>query len=475
MHFAVDENLNLFFATMKGDPKTIQITNDPKVSLLILDRSGDMQGWSETELNGSMTIITDEDAKKRSASMLYLLSPIVKNLMDHKQDHILEWIAFKPHGLKFRIFGEIVQGFPPTIHIYTTEKDSLSHDISLIAKRLKVWYMASRAEFLTATALPILLGIGVAYKTQDTVHASLALITLLAGCLLHLGANLLNDYFDHLGGSDAVNVDFARPFTGGSRVIQLGLLPSTSILVSAGVATVLGLALGAYLAYHSGPALWILGIIGFTILVLYSLPRYGLASLGLGELSIGLVFGPLMALGAYYVQTGALSTLPVLASLPLAVMITLILFVNEFPDMRADAKVGKNTLVVRMGLLAASRVYLASGIVGVIALVYLIKSDVLPLVSILGMCGFLFVIWGWHNATKFLHEPKSLTPTLGATVSGHLLVGLALVLSYVTTSLETRAQWSVSVALVLGGSLFLALSLKRKMEAFNQAKQTFAK
>jgi 1,4-dihydroxy-2-naphthoate octaprenyltransferase len=471
MHYAVDDNLDLYFATMKGDPKTLQITSDPEVSILILDRTGDMEGWSETEFSGSMEIITGDKEKKKASRMLYTRSPIVKNLVDYKQDHILEWIKLTPKTLKFRIFGEIVQGMAPTIKSFETSKFSLSEDLKAVKKRILVWYKASRAQFLTASVLPVLLGISIAHYQGTPIKFQLAFLTLLAGCFLHVGANLFNDYFDHLGGSDAENTEFSRPFTGGSRVIQLGLLTPATILLSASISTILGLIIGVYLAFTAGSLIWLLGLIGLIVVLAYSLPKYGLASLGLGEISIGFIFGPLMALGAYYVQTGHINHAAVYASVPLGLLLSLLLFINEFPDSRADKKVGKNNLVVRMGLSRASNVYILLGISVFIVMSYLVLSKRLPPSSWAALLGLPFIIWGWSNAKKYLKEPKQLTPSCAATVSAHVTVGVAIILSFLVggTAIVQLGVWIP----VIVGFMLLTAYIDRKKRAFSQAQKTF--
>ncbi len=474
MHFSPNKDLSLYFATMKGDPKTLQITNNSSVSVLVLDRSGDMQSWSETEYSGQMKILTSEKDIKIAAKEMYSRSPIVKNLVDAKMDYILEWIVLKPKSLKHRVFGEIVQGFPPTIKQFGKQDDfSLAADIKSAWQRFKIWYLASRATFLTATILPILLGVSVAYYKFGVVSAGSATITLLAGVLLHLSANLLNDYMDHLGGSDAANTDFARPFTGGSRVIQLGIVTPAAILTASFFCGLAGLGLGIYLAATYGALVWLLGAFGLFTLIMYSVPKVGLASNGLGEVAMGVVFGPLMTVGAYYVQTGQLARLPILASLPVAALIAMVLFINEFPDIRADKKVGKDTLVVRLGLHKSANIYLLTGLLSSAVLIYFIVSGVLPAETLWSLVILPFVIWAWQLASKNLNEPKSITPACAATVSAHLLVGLVLIAVFASLRMGFASTFPASmIAVSLIGFLLIRYILRQK-NAFNSAKQTF--
>ena len=102
------------------------------------------------------------------------------------------------------------------------------------------------------------------------------------------------------------------------------------------------------LATHGSTALLVIGVVGFIVSLGYTAPPLKFVYRGLGEIAVALGFGPLMLLGAYVVQTGgALAWEPFVASIPVALLVALILYVNEIPDRRGDAQAGKRTLPVR--------------------------------------------------------------------------------------------------------------------------------
>ena len=114
---------------------------------------------------------------------------------------------------------------------------------------------------------------------------------------------------------------------------------------STSLAGVIGLIL---LATHGSTALLVIGVVGFIVSLGYTAPPLKFVYRGLGEIAVALGFGPLMLLGAYVVQTGgALAWEPFVASIPVALLVALILYVNEIPDRRGDARAGKRTLPVR--------------------------------------------------------------------------------------------------------------------------------
>ena len=205
---------------------------------------------------------------------------------------------------------------------------------------------ATRLPFLTATFVPILLGIVVAAWTNGFSWL-LALVTLIGGAFIHLGLNVANDVFDTTSGADEANVNPTQ-FSGGSRVVLYGLVSLRNLaLLSLGFYAA-GIAIGVALAATRGWDLFWLGVAGALLSFFYTAPPLKLVHRGLGEIVVALGFGPIMALGAYFVQAREYDLEPLLVSLPVGILIALVLYVNEVPDRPADAAAGKRTLPVRL-------------------------------------------------------------------------------------------------------------------------------
>lgn len=211
------------------------------------------------------------------------------------------------------------------------------------------WLKASRVQFLTATLVPVLVGTGGAFRELGIVNWKIFSLALLAMALIHLGVNLANDYFDHLSGADDINPAPLSPLAGGSRAIQEGLLTPRAVLVGAVSLLGLGALLGVVLIALSGPLLLLIGAFGVLTGYFYTAPPLRFSYRGLGEICVALDFGFLPALGAFYIQTGELSLGALLASLPVAFLITAVLWVNEIPDIPYDRAAGKWTLPARLG------------------------------------------------------------------------------------------------------------------------------
>ena len=119
----------------------------------------------------------------------------------------------------------------------------------------------------------------------------------------------------------------------------------------------LGVGCGLALIYLGRPWVAVIGLLGLGAAWFYSASPVQIMSLGLGEFMIFLAFGPLLTFGAYYVQTGKFSWLGAAVSLPLAWLITAIIWINEFPDLEADLAAAKHHLVARLGLKGSRWVY----------------------------------------------------------------------------------------------------------------------
>lgn len=283
-----------------------------------------------------------------------------------------------------------------------------------------------RAPFFTASIVPILVGTSLAFLHTGTWGWTMFLLALAGTVLIHAGANVINDYFDHLNGNDEANVDFVRPFTGGSRMIQNGLLTPREVLGLSLVCFALGSAIGLYLVARAGLVILILGIAGVLGGALYVAPRVSLVSHGIGEIVIGLNFGVLPVIGAYFVQTGEIRWEALLVSLPVAVLVAAILFINEFQDYRADMAVGKRGWVVRLGRRRSATVYAILILVWTVPIVVGVAVKALPLLCLAGLLPVLVAAKAIPTATRHYDSPSDLTPANGMTIVCHLSVGLLL-------------------------------------------------
>ena len=301
--------------------------------------------------------------------------------------------------------------------------------------RLKLWIAETRAPFFTATIVPIVLGSVIAWARGEPFHWGLFFLTLLGGLLLHAGANMINDYMDHLRGTDAVNVEFVRPFTGGSRMIQEGLLTPQQILTASMLCLASGSVVGLYLTSVRGWAILLIGAIGLFSAVFYVTPGFSLSAIGVGELFIGLNFGVLMTLGAHAVQTGRFSWEPVVASLPVALLIAAVLYINEFQDAAADGAVGRRHLVVRLGKRLAAQGYAALMLAVYLSLLLGVLLDSVTPWALLGLLTVPLAFKAVRVALAHYDDSQQLAPANAVTIQVHLLTGLLVIVGYLLQGL----------------------------------------
>jgi 1,4-dihydroxy-2-naphthoate octaprenyltransferase len=294
-----------------------------------------------------------------------------------------------------------------------------------------LWVAKTRAPFFTASIVPIVLGTLIAWARTGTFYPGYFILTLIGGVCLHAGVNMTNDYFDHTWGSDEINEERATPFTGGSRLIQMGVVPAQTMLREGLAFFLIGGLIGLFLAYTRGPWVLWLGLFGALTGYFYTAPPLRLVATGIGELFIGLDFGLLMVLGAYYTQATELSLEAAVASLPVAILIAALLYINEFQDMKADRAVGKNQIVVRLGRQKAAVGY---GLLMLVTYSTLILGVVLAGVSPFVLLGLLTAPMAWQAyqvARTHYDHPAELVPANVGTIKVHALTGLLMSLGYV--------------------------------------------
>jgi len=138
-----------------------------------------------------------------------------------------------------------------------------------------------------------------------------------------------------------------------------------------------------------------------------------------------------MTFGAFYVQAGSFSWHPIIASLPVAFLITAVLYINEFQDYKADKAVGKNHLVVRLGKQKAVFGYMFIMFLTYISLVVGVVTDTLPPMSLIGLLTLPLAFKSIKVALNFYDDSVKLTAANATTIMNHLITGLLITLSYV--------------------------------------------
>ena len=293
-------------------------------------------------------------------------------------------------------------------------------------RTLGLYWRELRAPFLPASGLAVCLGASLVKYRTGGWDWPLVLACLFGVGALHAGANVLNDYGDHRGGSDAANTTFVHPFTGGSRLIQQGLLRPGAVLVYGLVLLGIGAVAGLWLASQRGPGVLLFAAAGLVAGLGYSVPRFGWAALGAGEIVTGLAFGLLPVAGTCYVLGGTVPPEAILLALPVTVLIAAVLFINQFQDSAADAAVGKRHWVVRLGRRRSVRVYVALLVLWMPLLLAGAAWRGLPGALGWALAPGILAVPAARLARRHYDHPAELAPANRLTIALHHLVTAAL-------------------------------------------------
>jgi len=458
--FAVGSDFAVYFPLRPGDLRALQLGFNPAVSLLVARVDSTSGETAEIEISGKALPLRKASERQRARDLLAKrgMPPEVVDGQEHirvvpvrievrrrRADRVLSSEAVD-FGANWRVVSEG----------------------ALLKKKAFAWFLAVRMPFLTASITPVLLGGAVAWATQHEFSWGLLFLTMLAGGLIHLGVNVINDYFDHVSSNDDVNVEFVRPFSGGSRVIQMGLLTPLEMLVGAVVLFGLSGALGLYLAAVAGPMVLAFGFVGLVSGVFYVGKPFNWGSHGIGEVLVGLNFGTLMTLGAYYVQTQRVDWTPTVAAIPLAALIAAVLYVNEFPDYAADMAVGKRTWVVRLGRPRAANVYALLMAIPYVSVLLAVIAGTLPVTALLPLLTLPLAVRAVLVAYRYHSQPLELAPANALTIVTHLSVGLLLTLSYVWEGSDLKG-----LGYVIGLAVLFTLIVAFVSKGIEQEKQAF--
>jgi 1,4-dihydroxy-2-naphthoate octaprenyltransferase len=287
------------------------------------------------------------------------------------------------------------------------------------------YFLAARPPFLSVSLFAALIGIAHARYDGIGISALSAALTVVLALVAHAGINVLNDYYDELNGADRANTDRVYPFTGGSRFIQNGVLTLRETGLYGAVLmglTVLG---GLWLTLRAGDGLLAIGAAGLLIGWAYSAPPLRLNSRGWGEACVAAGFA-LIAVGADFVQRCAYSAGSLAVVFPYALLVMNILYINQFPDYRADRAAGKRHWVVRMGPARARWGYLAVAAVAYAFFAALLAAGWLPPLALAALLPAALSMQAGAILLRRAAEPRQLEPAIKMTIAAASAHGLLL-------------------------------------------------
>ncbi len=281
---------------------------------------------------------------------------------------------------------------------------------------MNVWIAGARPRTLPAAVVPV--AVGTAVAVGDGVIAWRALAALVVALAIQVGTNYANDYQDGVRGTDDVRV-------GPVRLVASGLASASAVRAAAlaafGVAALAGLALAAAVGWE----LVLVGLVSFAAGWLYTGGPKPYGYLGLGEVFVFVFFGLVATVGSTYVQTDEVTALAACAAVPVGLLATALLVINNLRDIPTDTEAGKRTMAVRLGDRTTRIVYVTM-LVDVFLLVIVVAVTA-RIPALLGLVGIGFAVPPIREVRRGAVGP-ALIPVLGATGRTQLVTGLLLAL-----------------------------------------------
>jgi len=289
--------------------------------------------------------------------------------------------------------------------------------------KLKVWVLETRPNFLILTVVLSFLGICMAWH-DGAFHAGHAILAFVGLLLCHISVNVLNDYYDYKSGIDLKTR--RTPFSGGSGFLPAASLKPEHVFWFGIACFLLAVPIGIYFVLVSGILLLPLLVIGAVCILLYT-PI--LTRLNWPEWAPGAGLGALPVLGTYFVQTGEYTIPALIASIPSAILVHNLLFLNEFPDAEADKTAGRKTMPITLGKTKASIIY--SVLTGLVYLWIIgwVVAGLMPFWCLITLMTLPFAVRAIQGALNYQDESK-LIPALANNVMLILLTQFLLGVGY---------------------------------------------
>lgn len=296
--------------------------------------------------------------------------------------------------------------------------------------RIKIWIQAFRLQYVPTSIFPAILGSVIAAASVNKFNYLHFVLIIFGVTLHHTALNMIDDIFDYLHAVDKSYDENKNPYTGGSGVLTGKLLSVNQMLAATIFCYFLALMTAIYFTIVIGwPVLIFVGI-GLFSSVFYSAPpiRYGYR--GFGELSLLINFGPVICLGAYYVQTRSLAWEPFVISLIPGFLMWSMIVINEIPDYEEDSQAGKLNLVARLGKKKGILLYAAGLICAYGTILFAVSFKIAPVNVLLGLISIPVAFNSFSILRKNYMDKFKMVPANLATIKVHALTLICLIISY---------------------------------------------
>lgn len=281
------------------------------------------------------------------------------------------------------------------------------------------WFLASRPKTLTGAAVPVIIGTALAIG-DNTFQYTPALLCFVFAFLMQISANFINDLFDFRKGSDR------EDRLGPERACAQGWITPRAMVW--GIAVTLILASAAGLALLTFGDKWLI-VIGLACIVFAFLYTLILSYCGLGDLLVIVFFGLVPVTCTYYIQSGNINTMSIMAALGSGFVIDTLLVVNNYRDREADRKSGKNTIIVKFGEKFGQLLYLATGVIATAFVLSFVFNGFL----FAGLLPLLYLpmhLAAWKKLVN-INKGKELNKVLGMTSANMLMYAFLILAGFI--------------------------------------------
>ena len=295
----------------------------------------------------------------------------------------------------------------------------MMEETNIKANSLKAWLLAARPKTLSGAAVPVMIGVALAYCDADSyVDADFswtaALLCLLFAFTMQIDANFINDFYDFVNGTDD-----AETRLGPRRACAQGWVKLDAMKRAIALTTCLACVVGLPLVYYGGLEMIGVGVVCVVFAFLYTT---FFSYQGMGDLLVLVFFGLIPVSCTYYVQLHTINWQVFLASIACGLVIDALLIVNNFRDRDNDRLAGKNTIIVKLGAEAGLQLYLGVGI-GAVILGITFWQHGHPLASLLPIIYLVMHIFTYLKI-KQIYQGKALNLCLGETARNIFIYGL---------------------------------------------------
>ena len=283
-----------------------------------------------------------------------------------------------------------------------------------------------RVPFLVLT--PVCVFLGASTVATSEINTGLLLLVLLGALMAHISVNALNEYSDFKSGLDLATT--RTPFSGGSGALPGNPEMSVAVLVVAAGSLMATLVIGGYFVWKYGAGIVPIGVAGLILIVTYTdwINRYPFLCL----IAPGIGFGFLMVVGTQFVLQGEYAPLSLLVAVVPFFLVNNLLLLNQYPDIEADAGVGRNHFPIAYGVSRSNLAYAIFALATTAIIIISVLLGYLPAMSFIALLPMPLAFLALYGAIKYRENignyPQYLGANVGVTILAPLLLGFSIII-----------------------------------------------